>query len=353
MSSSPKRGRNNENNGYVANNESSASQGKRQRLPTPNFELTQADIANYSEFVFYGLSGAPPTTAHIDIIKAISDGFSDKLIVIVPTSRNSGKESVECTKGYTTADGEDLRLALHKKMVQLTGKNNVRISMHEFNEPQAVATYDSLRILSEVVGGKPVVIIWGEDSVIDVANRRWNNAHLLLHMIHDRLLNVYYIPRESKTHGEFADKFTTTVGSIPVPEAKWYPGGPSGSQQRDVQREGKNKIWTSDESAVMLENIKSITDVIDPSTLVDADGKSSSAVRLFIRENGTALNNPDLHPEIISIIDNSNRDGKPYPYSTPNCEPPQKGGKSRKSRKSGNSRNSKRKTNRKQAHKRK
>ena len=39
-----------------------------------------------------------------------------------------------------------------------------------------------------------------------------------LHMIYHGLLNVYHIPRESKTHEEFANEFITTVGSEPVPQ---------------------------------------------------------------------------------------------------------------------------------------
>lgn len=250
-------------------------------------------------FIFYGLSGAPPTKAHRNILDIITKIFPgpDNMVILVPTSNLYNKESVKCTLGYTYR-GSDLRIELHKKMVELLQKDNIRISLHEQEAVGGMGTYDSIHNLRSI-SLKNILMIWGQDSLEGIFKRKWKNSEGLLKMIDDGEITAVYIPRG-------ADPLN--YGEPPISESIVGKIKNISEIIRDIPPEKQPEI-------------------ID--ALQTSEGVSSTAARKSIREHGNIKD--QLDPEIIEII--SNYDGKdeanpkPMPYSAVECETGQKGGK--------------------------
>jgi len=269
-------------------------------------------VLNAKQFIFYGLSGAPPTKAHRNILKTIAELFPgpDNMVILVPTSNLYNKESVKCTKDYTYG-GSDLRIELHKKMVELLNKDNIRISLHEQGVDGGMGTYDSIKALHTILQ-KPILMIWGQDSVEDILGGKWKNRKDLLDMIDRNEITAVYIPR----------------GASPLTaDMAWY------------------KILQGSKADTIITKFKNISEIIGAmpeekqreiiAALKTTEAGSSTSARKLIREGNIAALSYELDTEIIDIIlkyDDNKSNPKPIPYSTPDCEKPQTAGRYRKSK---------------------
>lgn len=280
-------------------------------FPDIELDITDPAVKEAKELVFYGLSGAPPTIAHGAILGLLAELFPASIILLVPTSNLSGKASVTCTADYRYK-GQDLRLAMQAAMIRSLKKPNIRISLHEQRIPGGLPTFQSIQQL-QTTYNKPIRVIWGEDSVDDIATRRWSNAKALANMIKDGKILVSYIPRSKETP-TFKEKF---MGPACDPK-KWYD---SADQDRTPFSEG--------EAETIVKNIINIAHVAGDriKLLQVAEGVSSSKVRAILQERAEGNLEELIIPEVIVILEDYQPEDLWTPYSLPECEEPKKGGR--------------------------
>jgi len=284
-----------------------------------DYELKKGDplFSTAEEIVFYGLSGAPPTAAHSEILRTLAISFPKAIILLVPASSKSSKESVMCTRDYEYHCGRyrtDLRIALHKQMVTEVNNSienkNIRYSLHEQQERE-VLTYESIETIVGIVSEWlieeetdrkiPIRMIWGADSVVDILTRRWSRAKDLCRLISEDKIKVAYIPRT-------ADAGANTVAADTAIYFRSLLTGPVSSKKHygdsDEDRTPFNDETLIDKIVANIENVIKFVPEEFVGNLSILEGVSSTKAREFIRNAWVTAKEEG---EITSVIEAFNK----------------------------------------------
>lgn len=236
-------------------------------------------VISASKLVVYGLSGAPPTEAHLTILLLLAKYYRSKdtsaKLLLVPSSNLHTKDSVRCIAPYNTPDGINFRVLLLLELALLaheelekTGGSNIIVSLHEQNKP--AVTYDS--IIELTAWGKPIQIIWGADSVKDILTRRWAKAKLLGGLLNEGKVLASFLSRDGIPHSSLA---SLAMGPVHDPVAtKQSLYGPESSESRTP--------YTADEAAKLVSHIEDMAGVLSAEEFGKADGVSSSDARVTL-----------------------------------------------------------------------
>lgn len=309
---------------------------------TENGEIKESSNA-YQNIAWFGGSFSPPTKMHVNVIIEIAKALISRTdegrissVCIVPVSNKYDKGSVQMPC-ITPAERKVLCDAFLAGVKQVwsddqsigdKSKIDFHLLTYEMDNDTPTPTIASLEILKSFPesSGSTIYLSQGQDNMLSIFRRKWVRSNELL------ANNFIMFPR-----GNDPNLYGEMMGALTAPQSD--------------SKEGKFPPLNQEEAENLLSNRLIIVGQ------GFEDTTSSSLVRKVLRGEQQGDLGDLLHPFVLQAL--TYLHGQRSDIYTNGCEDiPSKrtatasGGK-RKSRKSRKSRNSKRKTNRKQAHKRK
>ena len=210
-----------------------------------------AKLDGVTELVFFGITGAPLTDAHLSLIVKLAEYylkfFPTTKVMLSPSSNFHTKKSVVCVKGYDKdpAPKENFRVQLHlevallahQELIRKYGSSNIVVYLDEQN--QNTATYLVMEKLIKWVNS--VTLYYGRDAVKDLVRRRWAYARKFCQAIFEKKIKVLMFDRDDITREQLHELANAPFQVLEIDGKKESVYGPE-AQNNEKNETGRGPI---------------------------------------------------------------------------------------------------------------